>query len=107
MKPAKPALKFDNEKAPLDLLDRGWLTEVAKVMAFGAKKYARHNWRDGIADAQSRYMAAAMRHIILWNEGSELDGESGLSHLAHASACLMFAQYLRYAHPTKDGRWKG
>lgn len=103
--PKLKAQKFDGSKAPLDLLARSWLTSVAQVMAFGAEKYAKHNWRSGIPDAQARYMAAAMRHILAHNEGEAIDPESGLLHLAHASCCLMFATELLQTHPELDGRF--
>ena len=35
-------------------------------------------------------MDACLRHINLHRRGEEVDPESGLPHLAHAVACLMF-----------------
>ncbi len=40
--------KFDGGKPRMDLLDPLWLAEVARVLGFGAQKYAAHNWRGGI-----------------------------------------------------------
>jgi hypothetical protein len=42
------AVKADQGKAPMSLLDRKWLEVAAQVLAFGAKKYAAHNWRKGM-----------------------------------------------------------
>lgn len=98
-----PAVKFDQGKAPLSLLDPKWLVEVAKVLQFGAKKYAAHNWRQGLA--HSRLLDAALRHLNSFNDGEDLDPESGLFHLAHASCCLMFLTNLHLTRPDLDDRY--
>lgn len=80
--------KFDGGKPRMELLPGDALTEVAKVLAEGAKKYDDHNWRKGMK--HSRLLGAALRHIHVYNDGEDLDPETGLSHLAHASCCLLF-----------------
>lgn len=95
--------KHDAEKIRLDLLSTQWLSGVGKVLTFGAKKYAAHNWRQGIE--MSRLMGAALRHITAYNGGEDNDPETGLSHLWHASCCLMFASELRETHPELDDRY--
>lgn len=97
-------VKHDQSKEPLSLLSRVWLLGVSRVMAFGAKKYAAHNWRGGIE--RSRLVSAALRHILAYNEGEDTDPETGLSHLDHASCCLMFARETHETHPELDDRWK-
>lgn len=96
-------VKYDQSKEPLSLLSRVWLLGVARVMAFGAKKYAAHNWRGGIE--RSRLVSAALRHILAYNEGEDVDPETGLSHLDHASCCLMFARELHETRPDTDDRY--
>lgn len=81
-------IKFDQDKLPMDLLDPEWLEGVAQILQFGAQKYAAHNWRQGIS--YSRLYAAAQRHLNAFAKGWETDDETGLSHLLHASCCLMF-----------------
>jgi len=98
------AIKYDQDKPPLDLLSRVALEETAKVMAFGAKKYAAHNWRKGFD--WNRPLAAAMRHIQAFNDGEDKDPESGLSHLAHAACCIMFLLEFEKTHPELDNRYK-
>ena len=49
----------------------------------------RENWRL-IDNLEDRYMDACLRHINLHRRGEEIDPESGLPHLGHAVACLMF-----------------
>ena len=81
--------KYDGEKPQLYLLPPQSITEVGKVLTFGAKKYDAHNWRK-VDDLQNRYSSAALRHIFAHMDGEELDEETGYSHLAHAMCCLLF-----------------
>jgi hypothetical protein len=59
----------------------------AVVMGLGAKKYGPFNWRAANIKA-TIYIAAAKRHLAQWMDGQDDDPESGVSHLAHARACL-------------------
>jgi hypothetical protein len=104
VEPSVEAKKYDLGKPPMDLLDRTWLEEVSKVLAFGATKYGPHNWRSGIEF--SRLIAAALRHLHAFNDGENLDTESGLPHIAHASCCLMFLMNGYLTHLEKDDRYK-
>lgn len=97
-------IKHDLGKAQMELLSSQWIYGVANVLTFGAKKYAAHNWRKGLA--QSRLLGAALRHIFSYLGGEDLDPETGLSHLHHASCCLMFASELKVTHPKLDDRYK-
>ena len=80
--------KHDQEKPRTDLLPTVPLLKIAEVLTFGAKKYEDHNWRKGIA--YSRLIGAALRHLLAYNDGEDLDPESGLSHLAHLGCCVVF-----------------
>lgn len=97
--------KDDSEKVRMDLLSSSWLEGTSRVLTFGAKKYAAHNWRQGIAN--SRLIGAALRHIIAFNGGEDNDPETNLLHLYHASCCLMFASELHFTRPDLDDRYKG
>jgi hypothetical protein len=81
------ALKHDSEKPSMDLLPVGAKKAIAEVFDFGAKKYARHNWRNGFN--YSRLIAAAERHLDAFNDGEDLDPESGKPHLAHLGCCVL------------------
>ena len=97
-------LKFDQGKAPMSLLSREALEQTALVLEFGRKKYAAHNWRKGFE--WSRPLSAAMRHILAFQDGEDKDPESGLSHLAHAAACIMFLLEFEKTHKELDDRYK-
>lgn len=81
-KTAQGALKID-----LSLVPPSALIAEARVMALGAKKYGAYNWRERTISSRV-YTAAALRHIFTWQDGEDIDPESGESHLAHARACL-------------------
>ena len=98
------AVKFDQDKLPLNLLSTEALNQTAAVLKFGAQKYAEHNWRKGFA--WSRPLAAAMRHLTAFNDGEDKDPESGLSHIGHAMCCLMFLLEFEKTHPELDDRYK-
>lgn len=81
--------KDDTGKLRYDLVPFAALDEVVDVLTYGAQKYAPENWRH-VPDAQTRYFAAAMRHLSRWKQGEIVDDETGCDHLAHAVCCLMF-----------------
>jgi len=97
-------IKHDSNKAPMSLLSREALERTAEVLAFGAKKYAAHNWRRGFE--WSRPLSAAQRHLLAFQDGEDRDPESGLSHLAHAMCCIMFLLEFEKTHRELDDRWK-
>jgi hypothetical protein len=85
---ASQGLKFDGGKLPVELLPTRPLEAVARVLAFGARKYAANNWRKGLLF--SRVYAAVLRHMWAWWRGEDNDPETGESHLAHAACELFF-----------------
>ena len=84
--------KDDQEKNRLDLIEPEFIEGVGKVLTFGANKYEPNNWQK-VEDAEDRYYAAALRHLIAWRKGEKIDPESGLSHLGHAACNIMFLQH--------------
>ena len=82
-------VKHDLGKPQLDLLPSMALLAIGEVLGDGGKIYGRENWRGGIA--QSRLIAAAMRHLLKWKDVSHIDPDSGYSHLAHAACGILFA----------------
>jgi len=97
------AKKFDDGKPRLDLIDYSFLEGLGYVLAFGAEKYDEHNWRKGLPI--SRLIAASLRHIGKFNNGQDLDDESGLNHLYHAAACLMMASWMYNTKKELDDRY--
>jgi len=81
--------KHDENKTRLDLIPPETVEALGKVLTFGCKKYSANNWRLGID--YSRVYSAIQRHLnAFWGEASDIDEESGLSHLSHALCGLSF-----------------
>jgi hypothetical protein len=60
------------------------------VLAWAAArgKYPRDNWRKGTEWRE--FLGSALRHLLAWGDGEDLDRESGLSHLKHAATNIAF-----------------
>lgn len=102
---AEGGVKHDSGKPRMELLDPLALQGLAQVLTFGASKYpGPHNWRKGFA--YSRLLGAALRHIFAFMNGQDTDKESGLSHIDHALACLMFLSNHVKTGIGKDDRYK-
>ncbi len=90
--------KADQGKVRLELIAPEFIFGTGEVLTFGAQKYSDRNWEQGMH--WSRPFGAAMRHMWAWWGGKtptsenylfgDLDGETKLSHLKHASCCIMF-----------------
>lgn len=81
--------KHDLGKPAFNLIPPSAELAMAGVLTFGAAKYAPDNWKY-VDNADTRYLAATMRHINAYRAGEVYDSESGLLHLAHAMTCLAF-----------------
>lgn len=97
-------VKFDSNKIPVELLPTQALEEIAKVLAFGAKKYASWNWAKGMN--WSRLIGACIRHLYAYARGEDKDPESGLSHIAHAGCCVLFLLQYDISKLGTDDRYK-
>lgn len=96
-------LKYDQDKVRLDLLPYAPLSETARVLMYGVEKYGENNWRKGFN--YSRLISAALRHIFAFNSGEDKDPETGLSHLAHATCCLLFLEQFNQNNGGIDDRY--
>ncbi len=95
-------VKNDVDKPDMSLLPRGPLEREAQVLMHGARKYGRNNWRSGFD--HTRLIAAALRHLLAYADGEDLDPETGLCHIDHASCMIHFLSELRFTHPELDDR---
>lgn len=86
-KPTNPKDAFGIRKAPLSTIPAPVLMELGVAMQEGAAKYGRHNYRT-LGVRGSVYYDAAMRHLMAWWEGEDIDPDSGLSHVTKAIASL-------------------
>ena len=80
--------KADKGKLELSLVNPELVKAVAEVRMYGTKKYGdSENWRKV---EPKRYVDALYRHLLAYIEGSEVDEESGLSHLSHMACNISF-----------------
>lgn len=98
-------LKHDQEKPPLAYIPKAALFAEGEAFKYGAKKYAPFNYRNGIV--VTRTLSAAIRHIVQFLHGEDLDSESGVHHLGCARANLAMALDTLESHPEMDDRFKG
>jgi hypothetical protein len=84
------AKKLDKGKPRMDLVNPRFLEELGDGLGFGASKYSDYNYKEGEGLSRSRLYASAMRHLLSYAKGEEIDEESGISHLTAVSInCMM------------------
>lgn len=94
--------RYISGKADLSLIPLSTLEEEARVWMYGTKKYKAFNWMKGMP--WSVPLACALRHIAAWQEGEDLDQESGHHHLAHAMCNLRMLMLYSKAYKEGDDR---
>jgi dATP/dGTP diphosphohydrolase len=105
MDEAAKAKTYDEGKAPLAYLPWEGVKEVALVQAYGHAKYKDfNNFRKGMEIG--RNLSCAIRHIAAYQEGQDLDLESGRNHLAHAACRLLFVLQNLHDGVAIDDRYK-
>lgn len=88
-KATNPKDVVGTRKAPMSTVPAGVVAEIGVGMLEGAVKgYGRHNYRVAGIRA-SVYYDAAMRHLMAWWEGEDIDPDSGVSHVAKALCTLV------------------
>lgn len=82
------AERKNSGKPKLSMVALDCLVPCAQVLAFGARKYARDNWRKGMPVTE--ILDSLLRHIASMQKGERIDQESGLSHIGHIQCNAMF-----------------
>lgn len=90
--PVAGAVKYDQDKPRMELLPLPALEAIAKVMTFGANKYADNGWKS-LPDAERRYTGALLRHLTAIEKGEDVDPDSGLPHIYHVACNAMFLSH--------------
>ena len=91
-----PGIKYDDGKVKMELLPLRELREVARVLTYGAKKYAPENWKK-VPDLKERYTGALLRHLTEYREGNIFDAETGQASLRHIAQVACNALFLLWA----------
>lgn len=84
------ALRYNDGKPELSyILEADYAIEgVCDVLAFGAKKYDRGNYKKGFP--KEKLVDSLLRHLTKFLNGEEYDEESGLHHTDHITANALF-----------------
>lgn len=102
MKQEGEGLRFNENKLRYDLLPESAIEEIAKIMTYGANKYAERNWEKGMD--WSKCEASLKRHLRAYKKGIDYDEETSCLHIAHVAVNAMFlTEYYRIA-PHRDDR---
>lgn len=99
------ANKFDDGKLRFDLLEPGFLAEMALVATIGAKKYGDNNWREKGGLDWGQVIAALHRHINRFEQGESYDQIDGQHHLGSVAWCAMALWFYEKEGSGKDDRW--
>jgi hypothetical protein len=97
-------IRHDNGKHDWSLVPMQHLEGMVRVLEFGKKKYAAHNWRKGLH--YSRITNSLQRHLNAFNAGEDIDKESGLRHIDHILCNALFLAGMAAEHPEMDDRYK-
>lgn len=103
VKETNPKDALGIKKASLHLVPCGPLFELSLAMLEGGRKYGAHNYR-AMGVLYSVYYDAAMRHLMAWWEGEDIDGDSGIHHITKAMACLLVVRDSMLMGNAKDDR---
>lgn len=99
------AKHFSEGKSGVDQIPPQVLLELGRVYEMGERKYGRRNWLKGTA--WHEFYGSALRHILRWQSGEDLDDESGLPHLSHAIWNLVALQHFQMNGIGTDDRLTG
>lgn len=91
--------RYNTGKPDLSLIPLVTLEDEARVWEYGKAKYAAWNWAKGMN--WSVPYACALRHLSAWQQGEEIDPESGQSHLAHVMCNIRML--MLYSKTYKEG----
>ena len=87
-------------------LSADFITEMARVLAFGAEKYGASNWKQAPrAEARDIYLNALLRHVLAYAKGNQHCAKDGQYHLAQIAVNAMFLFYfdkIRNAYEPTD-----
>jgi len=95
-------LRFNEGKDRIDLVPESAINGIAKVLTFGARKYAENNWRLGMK--WSKITSSLKRHLAAIDRGEDYDQESGLLHIDHVLTNAAFLKEYYKIYPEGDDR---
>lgn len=95
--------RYNDGKLHWSLVDFGSFEGMVRVLEFGAKKYAAHNWKRGLKYTET--IDSLLRHLFALLRGEDIDPESGLHHIGHIQCNSMFLGYMIKHRKDLDDRY--
>lgn len=95
-------IKNDDKKPKIHLITKDAIFDIADVLTWGGDKYGEYNFMKGIQ--YTRLANAAIRHILQFLNGEDLDSESNKNHIAHAGANIAMLLWMIRNRPDCDDR---
>ena len=96
--------RFNAGKPKWSLVPQSALVPMVRVLEYGAKKYAPHNWQRGLPI--NEICESLKRHLDSFMEGEDNDLESTLSHIGHIQCNALFLSWMLKNRPDLDDRVK-
>ena len=84
----KKGLRQNKGKLRLDLIPPEFDEILAQILAQGAEKYEDRNWELGLSYMDC--VASLRRHLLSWQQGNDVDDESGLHLMGHVAINALF-----------------
>lgn len=81
-----PKAAYGSAKAPMDSASNLAIISMQNVMEGGCHKYGYMNYRESKINART-YINALKRHLMIYEDGVDVDGESNQLHMGHVMAC--------------------
>ena len=84
--------RFNEGKSKWSLVDFDSFSFLVDVLEMGMDKYGYDNWKTGRSFLET--WESMVRHCFKWKDISTNDEESGLNHLGHIMANVMFLAFM-------------
>lgn len=96
--------RHNSDKSPLSIVleAKHAIDGCAKILQFGANKYSRGNWRNGLNHTE--IADSLIRHLSAYLAGEDNDPESGLPHVDHVLCNSLFLSEMTKIRPDLDDR---
>lgn len=96
------SLRYNTGKTQTRELDPKFLLGIGEVLTKSRDKYPEMNWSQ--PTKFSTPYESAMRHLMAFWSGEDVDAESGKHHLLHVATNIMFLYFHHRNNPQMDDR---
>jgi len=98
------ATRNNSGKPKWHLMDMPSFEPMIRALEWGAERYGEFNWQKGLSVIET--LDSLQRHFIAFQNGQDIDEESGKSTLGHLACNVMFLLWTMQNKPEWDDRKK-